>query len=62
MNVCIDDASRMAFSHMMKDEKKDSPVTFLGLKHIGTRVHRPKPNCEAERFVRTNLREWAYGA
>ena len=29
VHVCIDDASRIAFSQVMKDEKKDSAVAFL---------------------------------
>ncbi|WP_245651039.1 integrase core domain-containing protein, partial [Paramagnetospirillum marisnigri] len=30
VHVCIDDASRVAFSKIMPDEKKESAVTFLG--------------------------------
>ncbi len=29
VHVCIDDASRVAFSRVMKDEKKESAVAFL---------------------------------
>ena len=29
VHVCIDDASRIAFSQVMKDEKKESAVAFL---------------------------------
>ena len=31
-----------------------------GLKHIRTRPYTPKTNGEAERFIQTALREWAY--
>jgi transposase InsO family protein len=34
----------------------------LGLKHIRTRPYRPRTNGKAERFIRTMLAEWAYGA
>ena len=29
MHVCIDDASRVAFSSVMKDERKESAIAFL---------------------------------
>jgi hypothetical protein len=29
VHVCIDDASRVAFSQIMKDERKESAVAFL---------------------------------
>jgi transposase InsO family protein len=32
----------------------------LGVKHRRTRPYTPKTNGEAERFVQTSLREWAY--
>lgn len=34
----------------------------LGVRHIRTRPRRPQTNGKAERFIRTMLGEWAYGA
>jgi transposase InsO family protein len=34
----------------------------LGVKHLRTRVYRPQTNGKAERFIRTLLAGWAYGA
>jgi transposase InsO family protein len=34
----------------------------LGLRHLRTRPHRPQTNGKAERFIRTLLAGWAYGA
>jgi transposase InsO family protein len=34
----------------------------LGLKHLRTRPRRPQTNGKAERFIRTMLGGWAYGA
>jgi transposase InsO family protein/transposase len=34
----------------------------LGLRHLRTRPYRPQTNGKAERFIRTMLGEWAYGA
>jgi transposase InsO family protein len=34
----------------------------LGLRHIRTRPYRPRTNGKAERFIRTMLAGWAYGA
>jgi transposase InsO family protein len=34
----------------------------LGIRHIRTRPRRPQTNGKAERFIRTMLGEWAYGA
>lgn len=34
----------------------------LGIKHLRTRAYRPQTNGKAERFIRTMLTGWAYGA
>jgi transposase InsO family protein len=34
----------------------------LGIKHLRTRPYRPRTNGKAERFIRTMLAGWAYGA
>jgi transposase InsO family protein len=34
----------------------------LGIRHLRTRPRRPQTNGKAERFIRTMLTEWAYGA
>jgi transposase InsO family protein len=34
----------------------------LGLRHLRTRPYRPQTNGRAERFIRTMLGGWAYGA
>jgi transposase InsO family protein len=34
----------------------------LGIRHLRTRPRRPQTNGKAERFIRTLLRDWAYGA
>ena len=34
----------------------------LGIKHLRTRPYRPRTNGKAERFIRTMLESWAYGA
>ena len=34
----------------------------LGVKHLRTRPYRPQTNGKAERFIRTMLGGWAYGA
>jgi transposase InsO family protein len=35
---------------------------LLGLRHLRTRPYRPRTNGKAERFIRTMLAGWAYGA
>jgi transposase InsO family protein len=34
----------------------------LGVRHLRTRAYRPQTNGKAERFIRTMLARWAYGA
>jgi transposase InsO family protein len=34
----------------------------LGVRHLRTRPYRPRTNGKAERFIRTLLAGWAYGA
>ena len=97
VHVAIDDASRIAFAKVMKNERKRSATAFLkaalayyeslgikvervmtdngscyksfafrrlckrlGLKHVRTKPYTPKTNGNAERFIQTALREWAY--
>ena len=35
---------------------------MLAIKHLRTRPRRPQTNGKAERFIRTMLSDWAYGA
>jgi transposase InsO family protein len=43
------------------DDHRDACIE-LGLKHLRTRPYRPRTNGKAERFIRTMLSGWAYGA
>jgi transposase InsO family protein len=99
VHVCVDDATRLAYVEVLKDEKAKTAIGFLrralafyaargvtverlmtdngsayrssahaiacralGLRHIRTRPYRPRTNGKAERFIRTMLGGWAYGA
>ncbi len=99
VHIAIDDATRLAYVEVLRDEKATSAVGFLrraiafyaahgvavrrvmsdngacyrsaihafacrsmGLKHLRTRPYRPRTNGKAERFIRTLLGGWAYGA
>ena len=99
VHVCIDDATRLAYVEVLKDEKATTCIAFmrraiafytargitvervmtdngpgylstlhaltcrtLGIKHLRTRPYRPRTNGKAERFIRTMLGGWAYGA
>jgi len=99
VHVCVDDATRLAYAEVLRDERAATTVGFLrravgfyrrhgitveavltdngpayrsalhslccrmlGVKHLRTRPRRPQTNGKAERFIRTMLGEWAYGA
>jgi transposase InsO family protein len=99
VHVCVDDATRLAYAEVLRDEKARTTAAFLrravafyrrhgitvqavltdngsayrstlhslgcrmlGIKHLRTRPRRPQTNGKAERFIRTMLAEWAYGA
>jgi len=99
VHVCVDDATRIAYVEVLRDEKAATAIAFLrralrfyaahgvrvealmtdngpayrsklhqiacrmlGIKHIRTRPYRPRTNGKAERFIRTMLGGWAYGA
>jgi transposase InsO family protein len=99
VHVCVDDATRIAYVEVLKDEKATTCIAFmrraiafytargitvervmtdngpgylstlhaltcrtLGIKHLRTRPYRPRTNGKAERFIRTMLGGWAYGA
>jgi transposase InsO family protein len=96
LHVAVDDASRLAYTEILPDERKESATGFLiralcwferhgvtvarvmtangsayprcsarfcaaaEARHVRTRPYTPRTNGEAERFVQTSLREWAY--
>jgi transposase InsO family protein len=99
VHIAIDDATRLAYAEVLRDEKATTAVAFLsralaffarhgitvervmtdngspyrstihalacrslGIRHLRTRPRRPQTNGKAERFIRTMLSGWAYGA
>jgi transposase InsO family protein len=99
VHIAIDDATRLAYAEVLKDEKATTAIAFLrravsffesygmtvqqlitdngspyrstihaiacrtlGIRHLRTRPRRPQTNGKAERFIRTMLGGWAYGA
>jgi transposase InsO family protein len=99
VHIAIDDATRLAYAEVLKDEKATTAIGFLGravaffasygmnvrelltdngspyratihaiacrtlgIRHLRTRPRRPQTNGKAERFIRTMLGGWAYGA
>jgi len=99
VHVAIDDATRLAYAEVLRDEKATTVIAFLRravrfyerhgihverlltdngpayrsalhaiacralrIRHLRTRPYRPQTNGKAERFIRTMLSGWAYGA
>jgi transposase InsO family protein len=99
VHVAIDDATRLAYVEVLRDETAGTAIGFLrralkffssygievervmtdngspyvstvhaiacralGIRHVRTRPRRPQTNGKAERFIRTMLGGWAYGA
>ncbi len=97
LHVCVDDASRLAYTEILPSERKEDTTAFLqralawlagrgvtvqrvmtdngsayrsklfatalkaaALRHVRTRPYTPRTNGKAERFIQSNLREWAY--
>jgi transposase InsO family protein len=99
LHVAVDDRSRLAYTAILPNEKKESACAFLaralaffaqngvrvervmtdngsayksrafqaalaqaGVTHTRTRPYTPRTNGQAERFIQTSLREWAYAS
>src|SRR6185312_6101054 len=74
VHVAVDDYSRLAYAEVLPDERATTAIAFLkralafyacrqlGIRHLRTRPRRPQTNGKAERFIRTLLNGWAYGA
>jgi transposase InsO family protein len=64
VHLAIDDATRLAYAEVLSDEKATTAIACrtLGIRHLRTRPRRPQTNGKAERFIRTMLGGWAYGA
>ena len=99
VHVAIDDATRLAYAEVLRDEQTATVIGFLRravafyrrhgitverlmtdngsayrsavhalagkalhIRHLRTRPYRPQTNGKAERFIRTLLGGWAYGA
>ncbi len=73
VHICVDDATRLAYVEVLEDEKTDNGSCYravihtlacqaLRIKHLRTQPYRPRTNGKAERFIRTMLGGWAYGA
>ena len=97
LHVCVDDASRLAYTEILPSEGQHDTTAFLEralawlgshgvavqrvmtdngsayrsrlfaealaraeARHVRTRPYTPRTNGEAERYIQTSLREWAY--
>jgi transposase len=64
VHIAVDDHSRLAYAEVLPDGATIHAIACkaLGVRHIRTRPYRPQTNGKAERFIRTLLAGWAYGA
>jgi transposase InsO family protein len=70
IHIAVDDAAHgITVERLLTDNGSAYRSTIhalacraLGLKHLRTRPYRPQTNGKAERFIRTLLAGWAYGA